>query len=695
MEGIRLNSKKVESPGFGRLSDPLWLFLGRWLERKGIPSLAESCFRNAAGGGGKLAVEAGFRLSQRLLASDRNADAVNVCEKALKSDPGHARLWCALGAARRRLAQMDAARAAYERAIALDPGYAPARSNLGEWWLVKGDWIAALAHFDGALKLEPRLFQALSNRVAALYELGRFEEAEAAARKAIAMHPTEAALHVNLGNVLLHTGKGRLAVKSFQKALECDPASPEANLALSTLLGETHRLAEALGYIEHEITVKGETAQRLAMVAMAQQAKGDWTGAEKTCLKVLEMQPSHISALITLAGCHIARGDHRGALRLHEKALEANPAMPAIQSNIAFDSTYLPDLSAEEVFAYHRGWVDAFGKATPLPPVPRDRGADPKRALRIGYVSGDFGTHPVGFLLRDVIRYHDRSSCSIHCYSMMRGADDVTNAIRESADSWVDALLMSDEELANKIREDRIDILVDLSGHTAYNRPPGLREKACARSGDLDRVFPFHRPGLHRLLHHRPDHDAEGLRTAVLRDLRLASEHAVLLLASGVRRCRIATPVKRARQYHLRMFQPHRKDRRSRHRGVGRDRPGRARQPTAAQVGKARVRGTRESASPSFRPPWPRARQARASGPFCAPGNAGRIWRSGHRSRPVPFQRWHDDARGAMDGGPRGCAGGQKRRLEAVDFRTGEHRLARARVSRRAVLCCRRRGARR
>lgn len=92
------------------------------------------------------------------------------------------------------------------------------------------------------------------------------------------------------------------------------------------------------------------------------------------------------------------------------------------------------------------------------------------RPLRIGYVSGDFGTHPVGFLLRDVARYHNRSQFYIHCYSMMRGSDPITEVIRANADSWVDALLLSDNELAEQIYQDRIDILVDLSGHTAYNR---------------------------------------------------------------------------------------------------------------------------------------------------------------------------------------------------------------------------------
>ena len=463
---------KSKAPAISRITGLLWLYLGRWLDRKGMASLAESCYRSGSSGSGRGAAEAAFCLSQLMLAKGNNRDALAICEQALRLNPQHARLWCALGAAERRLAQMDAARSAYERAVELDPGYAQAWSNLGEWWLVKGNFSTALEKFEQALKFEPRLLEALNNRVAVLYELGRFGDAEKAARQAIEIHPGQAALHVNLGNVLLHSGKARPAVKAFRKALECDPGCAEAHLNLATLLGETGRLAEVLDFIEHDIAVKGENAQRLASLALAYQAKGDLPAAEATCNKVLELQPNNVSVLITLASCHSARAQHREAIRLHERALAENPDMPAIYSNIAFDATYLPDISPEEVFACHRGWAERFEKNADKEKYKFGQSREPDRPLRIGYVSGDFGTHPVGFLLRDVMRHHDRQRYSIHCYSMQRASDDITETIRANADSWVDALLMSDDELAQQIHQDQIDILVDLSGHTAYNRLP-------------------------------------------------------------------------------------------------------------------------------------------------------------------------------------------------------------------------------
>lgn len=459
------------------LSTLLWLSSGRWLERRSLLSLAESCYRAALDGNGNLAAEAGFRLSKRLLDRDCNKEAAIVCERALDKAPAHARLWCALGAARRKLAQLPAAREAYEKAVACDPGYSQPWCNLGEWHLASGNPASALENFDRALRLDKNLLEALNNRAAALFELGRFEDAESAAREAIEAHPRAAALHVNLGSVLLHTGKARQAVRSFRKALECDPACPEAHMNLATMLGETHRLGEALAFIEHEIALRGESAQRLASLALAQKSKGDDAAAEATCRKVIEMQPGNVSALVTLAGCLSTRADHAGAIKLLEQALAANPQMPAVHSNIAFDVTYLPGISAEEVFARHREWARRFEHTSGKPVFTHSLPQDVERPLRIGYVSGDFGRHPVGFLLRDVARFHDRQRFSIYCYSMMRSDDEITVAIRENADSWVDALLMSDDEVAEQVFRDGIDILVDLSGHTAYNRLPSFTRR--------------------------------------------------------------------------------------------------------------------------------------------------------------------------------------------------------------------------
>ncbi|HEY8606811.1 MAG TPA: tetratricopeptide repeat protein [Noviherbaspirillum sp.] len=479
------------------LTSRSWLLLGTWLERKGLSGLAETCYRNLIATDADGSAQASLRLAQSLLEDQRFRDAAAICEQGLKVSPRDARLWCALGAARRQSADMPGARQAYEQAIACDDKFAAAWSNLGEWHLAANDAPAALAALDRALQIDQKLLQALNNRSAALYELARFDEAEEAARQAMEIYPDVAALHVNLANALLQRSQAQDAAREYRRALELDPQSAEAQIGLSTVLGESKRLAAALEFIEHTIAVKGENAQRLAALASAQQAKGDWEAAEATSRKLLDLQPNNIGALTTLASCLGNRGDHRGAIALQEQALALQPGMSAVYSNIAFAATYVPDLTQEELFAYHEEWGKRFEK--PVAPCTEiaafDRTAD--RPLRIGYVSGDFGTHPVGFLIRDVLPNHDRDRFHVTCYSMMRASDPVTEAIRASADEWVEALFMSDEALTQRILDDRIDILVDLSGHTAYNRLPVFARKPAPVQASW--IGYFHSTGLRRI----------------------------------------------------------------------------------------------------------------------------------------------------------------------------------------------------
>ena len=126
-----------------------WLLLGSWFEHKGLGSAAQSCYRNAVAIGGN-AADAAFRLSQQYLADGENEKTVSLCEEVLARFPRHARLWCALGAARRRLARVDEAGSAYSRAIEIDDRYAQAWCNLGEWLMVKGEAEAAFSFWPSA-----------------------------------------------------------------------------------------------------------------------------------------------------------------------------------------------------------------------------------------------------------------------------------------------------------------------------------------------------------------------------------------------------------------------------------------------------------------------------------------------------------------------------------------------------------------
>lgn len=439
----------------------------RWLERRGLGDVADTLDTRVARSGD---VDAMHAVARRALERGEAADAISQLERAVALAPNDARLWCTLGAAHRRKDDFNNARLAYEQALALRPGYPQALSNLGEWCIAQGNAEEALEWFNQVLAGTPDFFEARLNEVAALFELARYKEARAAAERLIADEPGHPEAYLNLGNVLVHTGKAKQGIKQYKKALELRPGYAEAHFNLATLLGSRDDLASAIGYLERQIKERGETVHYMGMLAAAHQAAGHLTEAEDLCRRVLVRQPDHISALVTLGSCLSTGGDAAAALPLYERVLELDDSQSGMASNVLFECNNLDALGRDEVFRRHREWAVRF--ETPLL-NPQDfaaRDRNPGRKLRIGYVSADFTRHPVGFLLRDVLRYHDESRFEVHCFSMVVRAEEVLPELREAADSWEDIFFLSDEEVADVIRKAEIDILIDLSGHTAFNR---------------------------------------------------------------------------------------------------------------------------------------------------------------------------------------------------------------------------------
>jgi predicted O-linked N-acetylglucosamine transferase (SPINDLY family) len=447
--------------------DFFWRWCVAWLDRKNLGSVASVLEARAARGG---SIDALHAVAKRALAAGDHAAALLAIRTALEKSPQDAALWCTCGAAHRHAMEFDAARAAYEQAIRLNPRSLQALSNLGEWQLARGSADLALEQLDAALAIDPDFFEARVNRVAALFELGRFEAARLEAEKLVESAPDRPEPYVNLGNVLVHTGQAKQAVKQYRKALELRPDYVEAHFNLATLLGSQEDLKKAIGYLEQQIEAKGESIHRLGLLAAAHQAAGHLGKAEELCRTMIARQPESLSAHITLASCISNAGDAAAALPVYERVVELDESQPAMASNVLFELNYLAEYSREEIFQRHLAWARKFERVPESPPAFEHRNRCTQRKLKIGYVSGDFCAHPVGFLLRDILANHDREAFEIHCFSMLLRPDDVSAALQASADHWEDIFLLNDDELAELVAKAEIDVLIDLSGHTAFHR---------------------------------------------------------------------------------------------------------------------------------------------------------------------------------------------------------------------------------
>ncbi|MCX7897214.1 MAG: tetratricopeptide repeat protein [Rhodocyclaceae bacterium] len=439
-----------------------WLL--KLLERWGGSYFFLAASKRAAEAGDALALQT---LAQDALQHEDLEEAGRLIERALATEPNNASLWVTKAAILRRREDFPAARAALEQALLLAPGNARALTNLAEIDLLHGDAAAALEKLEAALAVEPHLMPALVNRIAALSEVGRHEEARAAGERLLKRNPANPELLLNTANALLQLGHNRRAVELLHAALRHKPDFPEAKYLLAALVGDMYALEPALQYLEKRLAREGESLSLLNTLASGHLAAGNLARAHALAQRILSREPGHLNALMVLAGCSSSSGHAEIADRLYGDLCRRAGDRSALASTWLFEGNYLPRLSPVELFARHREWAQhqENSQAATICSPRRHNGP-----LRVGYVSGDLCRHPVGYLLLQIILLHDHSVCRPVAFSTTLREDDMTRALKDAFHAWHDVYDLEDDALLELVRKEEIDILVDLSGHTAHHR---------------------------------------------------------------------------------------------------------------------------------------------------------------------------------------------------------------------------------
>jgi len=265
--------------------------------------------------------------------------------------------------------------------------------------------------------------------------VGRNADALEPARKAAGLMPADADAHNNLAVILLDLGQPAEAEASARRALVINPDYGEAHTNLGNTLKVLHRLEEAQACYRRAVALKPGLAEAHNYLGVALKELGRLLEAEASCRRAIEIKPEFAEA----------------------------------HSNLLFCLHYLPRPPAA-VFAEHQRWNAQQTKS--LAPAPRPNPDRNPRRRRIGYVSPDLRQHSVAWFFAPLLQAHDRSEVEVFCYADVARPDAMTAHLEVLADRWLNTTGMSDHQLATRIVEDRIDVLVDLAGHTARNRLP-------------------------------------------------------------------------------------------------------------------------------------------------------------------------------------------------------------------------------
>ncbi|HSZ55891.1 MAG TPA: tetratricopeptide repeat protein [Tepidisphaeraceae bacterium] len=298
---------------------------------------------------------------------------------------------------------------------------------------------------------------------------GRLQEAEALYRQVLAEQPNHAqSLHM-LGMLAAQVGQPNAAIDLMRRSLALNPSWAEGHFNLGNVLWQAGRVGEAVVTLQQASQLAPNSSAAQNSLGLALAAAGQWDAAIDAYQRATALRPDSVVSMINLAA----------ALRTVGRAQEAVEVLRRAQS-IAPDSTaaddllltlhYLPGITGRQLLDEHRRWGQKLEKSVrPLAQLPHRDPALPRR-LRIGYVSQDLVAHPAGRFLLPLLENHDRSAVEIFCYSNVIRPDFMTARFQTLAGTWRDIAKLSDEQAADQVRADQIDILVDLSLHTAGNR---------------------------------------------------------------------------------------------------------------------------------------------------------------------------------------------------------------------------------
>jgi protein O-GlcNAc transferase len=447
-----------------------------------------------------------FARGQVLAAAQRFTDAVSAYERVLKLDAASADLLFALGTAHLALADHPRAIDAYARAVELDPAHVDALNNLGNAYRQQHALDDAEHAYRRALAIAPHDANALTNLGTLLQARGRIDAAIPLLEAAVEAAPASPHALLNLGVALRARGDYATAVTLLARVLELDAHFPEAAYNLGNVLQAQGNAHEAALFYQHAIAVNpahadaynnlGNAFRDLGDPARAAEAfdkavalrpdlvaahnnaatlmrtLGRIDEAETRLRRALEIEPHHSATHNNLGTVLKDAGRIEDGIACYREALRCDPDNVVAHSNLAYALTFSaedPQTPLEEC----RRWSaqhEARYRATRQPHA-RPGDEDRARRLRIGYVSPDFRNHCQALFMMPLLSHHDHARFEIYCYSTVARPDDVTARLKGHADIWRDVRALDDDQLAQQIRDDRIDILLDLTMHMSDARP--------------------------------------------------------------------------------------------------------------------------------------------------------------------------------------------------------------------------------
>lgn len=357
-------------------------------------------------------------------------------KSVLELDPENAHAFYMLSGVALQDGDVDSAVGLLQRAIELQPSNAKLHLSLASIHARHGPLSEAIRHYRATVALEPDSPNGHHGLGATLMADGRIDEAIAAFETALRIGPPDARTWFDLGNAFQKRGDLKRAEEAFERATELAPDAGEAFVNLSRARYDQARPVDA----------------------------------EAPAREAVKLAPALPDAWFALATVMMRQARHTEAVEYFRKVIELQPTHDGAWSGLFFCMNYSDHYTPQEIFEAHLGWSRAT-QLRPPQPLPVDVAClDGRRRIRLGYLSPDYYRHPIAYFIEAALRYHDRGRFEVFCYHTGTRRDEITDRLMKHVEHWESVPGLSDDELEKRLRDDQLDIVVELTGHTGGQR---------------------------------------------------------------------------------------------------------------------------------------------------------------------------------------------------------------------------------
>ncbi|CAB3628408.1 Predicted O-linked N-acetylglucosamine transferase, SPINDLY family [Achromobacter spanius] len=340
-----------------------------------------------------------------------------------------------------------------------------------------GLFVDALARIwlTGRLKPQPSVHPPASllsqaQRLNQAMTRNAYSESEPLARTLTKLAPKFFDAWEALAITLCNTRRPAQALVATLRMLELQPNHAQSYITLAVCFSQLERTSEAISAGRRAVELAPADAHAHAALADALNTERRYQEAKASCLRALEIDPNLQKALANLSKILIDSGDAEGAIAAARNAVERAPKSLAANNNLLFALNYAPSVSAQEVYQAYQAYDQSY--CLPLRNTwrPHKNSHQLHRKLKVGFTSPDFRQHSGNCFIEPLLTHLNREAFELTAYAELTMEDEATTRFKQYFDHWVPTAPLADTELADRIRADQIDILIDVAGHTAGNR---------------------------------------------------------------------------------------------------------------------------------------------------------------------------------------------------------------------------------